>query len=169
MLISVNTLLAQEAIDGPVIKGFGAVYDIPEADFATDTDKVFKVVFDVKGTAQKEGDINKELNTAARFLNMHARAGVPVENLHVALVVHNKAAKDLLTSKAYKGRYGVANVNEPLLEALLHAGVDIIFCGQSSHARNLPKAELVPGVQVSLSAMTALIQLQDEGYRLIKF
>ena len=47
--------------------------------------------------------------------------------------------------------------------------VQIIFCGQSSNSRNIPKEQLIDGVQLSLSAMTALIQLQDQGYRLVKF
>ena len=58
---------------------------------------------------------------------------------------------------------------EKLLEELMANGAQIIFCGQSSYSRDFPKADLINGVQLSLSAMTALIQLQDVNYRLIKF
>jgi len=52
---------------------------------------------------------------------------------------------------------------------LIDAGGEIIFCGQSSKSRGFPKEDLIEGVQMSLSAMTALIHLQDDNYRLIKF
>jgi len=67
---------------------------------------------------------------------MHAQAGVPVENLHVACVFHGTAAKDVLTNEVYRERYGVDNPNEPLLEALAEAGAQMYLCGQSAFARN---------------------------------
>ena len=100
---------------------------------------------------------------------MHAQAGVPVENIKAVLVVYNKASKDLMNEAAYMDEYGFSNPNQELIEALMDAGVEVIFCGQSSSSRGIPKEKVIPGVQISLSAMTALIQLQDQGYRLIKF
>jgi predicted peroxiredoxin len=84
-------------------------------------------------------------------------------------IQQNKTSKDVANSNAYKAKYGVPNPNEELLKQLIAAGADIIFCGQSSASRGFPKEDLVDGVQISLSAMTALIQLQDDNYRLIKF
>jgi intracellular sulfur oxidation DsrE/DsrF family protein len=89
--------------------------------------------------------------------------------LKVALVVHNKASTDLLDSPHYQERFGVPNPNEDLLLQLMDAGAQVIFCGQSSRARNVPIEDTVEGVQLSLSAITALIQLQESGYHLIKF
>jgi intracellular sulfur oxidation DsrE/DsrF family protein len=89
--------------------------------------------------------------------------------MKVALVVHNKASMDLLNDEAYKEAFGIPNPNGPLLKQLMEAGADVLFCGQSSIAREVPIENTVAGVQLSLSAMTALIQLQDRGYRLIKF
>jgi len=85
------------------------------------------------------------------------------------LVVHSKASKDILNNEAYKKQYGTDNPNTELIKALLNTGGQIIFCGQSSMSRGISKEELIAGVQLSLSAMTALIQLQNEDYRLIKF
>ena len=113
--------------------------------------------------------LNASIETAARFLNMHAQSGVSKENMRVALVVHNKASKDIITNEAYQKRYGVDNPNAEMVSQLMDAGVDFIFCGQSSVSRNFPIEETIEGVQLSLSAMTALIQLQNKGYRLIKF
>ncbi len=100
---------------------------------------------------------------------MHAQSGVPLANLKVALVVHNNASKDLLKSSEYKSRYGTDNPNEELIQKLLDAGVEIVFCGQSSLSRNIPISETIDGVELALSAMTALIQLQNDDFQHIKF
>ena len=121
------------------------------------------------GSPEGHDQINATIETAARFLNMHAQQGIPAEQLKVALVFHNQASKDVISNAAYNKRYGSNNPNEKLINALLDAEAQIIFCGQSSASRGFPKEDLIPNIQLSLSAMTALIQLQDENYRLIKF
>jgi intracellular sulfur oxidation DsrE/DsrF family protein len=161
--------LSQEKAKGPVIRGFGEVWDIPHPTYRTDTSGIFRAVFDVMNSPEDPNQLNPWIETAARFLNMHARAGVPVDQLQVALVVHNKASTDLLDSNHYQERFGVPNPNEGLLRELMDAGVQVLFCGQSSMARQVPIEETVDGVQLSLSAVTALIQLQESGYHLIKF
>lgn len=152
-----------------MIQGFGEVWDIPDPSYETDTSGMFRAVFDVMNSPEDPSQLNPWMETAARFLNMHARAGVPTDQLKVALVVHNKASKDLLDSTHYRERFGVSNPNAELLRELMDAGVRVLFCGQSSMARQVPIEETVEGVQLSLSATTALIQLQESGYHLIKF
>lgn len=169
MLATGFTGLAQQENTGPVIQGYGAVWDIPQQSYPTDTTKTFRVVFDVMQSPEDKTAVNPWMETAARFLNMHARGGVPPEALKVALVVHNQASTDLLDDPFYQDLFGVSNPNAPLLKELMDFGADVIFCGQSSHAREVPIEQTLPGVRLSLSAMTALIQLQDSGYRLIKF
>ncbi len=161
--------LSQEKKAGPIISDFGKVHAIKNADFKVDINKEYKVVFDIMNTSDDKSDLNRTIETAARFLNMHAQAGVPAENLKVALVVHNKASKDIITSAAYEKRYGTANPNEALIQSIIAAGGEIVFCGQSSVSRDFPKEDLIDGVQLALSAMTALIQFQDNNYRFIKF
>lgn len=163
------SLSAQIKKTGPIISEFGEVWAINEADFYLDRTKEFKAVFDIMNSPEDHNQINTTIETAARFLNMHAQSGIPAHQLKIALVVHNKASKDIITNEAYQKRYGTNNPNYELVQALLNAGGRIIFCGQSSLSRGFPKKELINGVKLSLSAMTALIQLQDEDYRLIKF
>jgi intracellular sulfur oxidation DsrE/DsrF family protein len=162
-------MYAQTKSTGPIIKDFGQVWSINSPDFKVDTTKTYKAVFDIMNSPEGHDAVNASIETAARFLNMHAQSGVPAENLKVAIVVHNKASKDVITDEAYKKRFGTKNPNSKLIRALREAGGEIIFCGQSSVARNFPREELLEGVKLSLSAMTALIQLQDDDYRLIKF
>ncbi len=162
-------LKAQEKKTGPVIEEYGKVWAIENPDFKVDISKEYKAVFDIMNSPKSHGLVNTSIETAARFLNMHAQSGVPVGQLKVALVVHNAASKDVITNEAYKKRYGTNNPNQKLIKALLDAGGQVIFCGQSSLSRDFPREDLIEGVQLSLSAMTAIIQLQDENYRLIKF
>ncbi len=162
-------LAAQDKSTGPIVKNFGAVWAIENPDFKVDTTKTYKAVFDIMNSPESHEAVNASIETAARFLNMHAQSGVPPENLKVALVVHNKASKDVITDAVYQKRFGTKNPNSDLIKALQDAGGEIIFCGQSSVSRGYPREELIDGVQLSLSAMTALIQLQNENYRLIKF
>jgi len=162
-------LTAQTKNSGPVIKEYGKVWAVENLDYKVDTTMEFKAVFDIMKSPESHEELNASIETAARFLNMHAQSGVPADQLKVALVVHNAASKDIISNAAYNKRFGTDNPNLKLIQALLEAGGQVIFCGQSSMSRKFPKEDLIPGVQLSLSAMTALIQLQIEDYRLIKF
>ncbi|MBT8187518.1 MAG: DsrE family protein [Croceitalea sp.] len=154
---------------GPIIPDYGEVWSIDNPDYKIIKDMPLKVVFDIMNSPEDVSSLNKSIETAARFLNMHAQSGVAKENMHVALVVHNQASKDIIINSAYNEKYGTDNPNHDMVKQLMDAGVSFILCGQSSLSRNFPIEETIPGVQLSLSAMTALIQLQNEGYRLIKF
>ncbi len=168
-LIFTHLINGQTKESGPVIKDYGKVWKVDNTDFKVDATKSYKAVFDIMNSPEDTSQLNASIETAARFYNMHAQNRVPLEQLKVALVVHNKASKDVITSDAYTKKYGTDNPNEQLIKDLMSAGAQIIFCGQSSASRGFPKDQLINGVQLSLSAMTALIQLQDDNYRLIKF
>lgn len=151
---------------GPVIEEFGAVFEIPSPDFPTPLDLTYRVVFDVSQAPSRNDVLNPYLNSVARFLNMHAQAGVPVENMHVAVVLHGAAAKAVLRDDAYRARFQADNPNRELLQALHRAGVRLVVCGQSAASRDFPRAEFLPGVELALSAMTAMVVLQSEGYHI---
>jgi len=153
---------------GPVIEEFGAVFDVPEIDWET-PDAEYRAVFDVRDPAESPGERNRSIETAARYLNMHARAGVPREKLQAVLVLHGGAAKGALSDDAYRERYGTANPDRELIGALIDAGVEVVLCGQSAMSRGFPAADLAPGVHLALSAMTALVAYQQKGYSLISF
>jgi intracellular sulfur oxidation DsrE/DsrF family protein len=162
-----TSVRTQEA--GPVIQDFGKVYEIADPDIPDSPITELKAVFDVYASSESGNGINPQLETAARFLNMHVKAGVPREKLKVALVVHGKATEDLLTEAAYRARHGSENINAVLVRDLIQAGVNVAVCGQSASARDINRAQLIPGVQWALSAMTALVHYQDMGYRYIRF
>ena len=173
LCVSAAPVLSQ-ATTGPAIRSGGAVFDVPYPSFETPREHVYKVVFEINrgvvdaapGAPAPAMAWNEQLNTMARFLNLHARAGVPRENVQLAAVVHGTAGKDLLDDATYKARYGTANPSGPLIRELLQAGVRIILCGQTSMGRDVPRDKLIPGVQLALSAMTAMSVLQSQGYQL---
>lgn len=157
------------ATPGPVISNFGKTYPVENPDFITDTSQVFKAVFDVSKAPEDPATRNPYIETIARFLNMHAKAGVPIEKLQVRMAMHGQASYGLLKNEFYKEKYGVDNPNIALLEAIDNAGVDIILCGQTAGARNISEERRIPLTQTALSAMTILLQSQAEGFGLIAF
>lgn len=153
---------------GPVIENFGPYLPVVEPGFATPTDQPLKAVFDV-AQSPEPGEPSRYLETPARYLNMHVGSGVAEENIRAAVVIHGRATRDLLTDVAFQKRFGMDNPNRALVEALIAADVEIILCGQSAAFGGYGKTELLPGVKLALSAMTALVSLQNQGYRLIAF
>lgn len=156
-------------VTGTAVKDFGKFFPVENPSFKTDFTQNFKVAIDVQEASPKPGEIHPLFNTAARYLNMHTWAGVPLKDLHVALVVHGGGSDAILTDEAYQAKHGVANPNTSLIGQLNQAGVQIILCGQTAGARGITDQNRNAHVQVALSAMTALVQLQNQGYQLIEF
>jgi intracellular sulfur oxidation DsrE/DsrF family protein len=160
---------APTSLPGPVVTSFGAVYTIDRPDIPTQPDLSYRAVFEVRLAPDNVGALNRRIETVARYLNMHAQAGVPNENVHAALVIHGPAGRALLSHDAYRKKYGVDNPDRDLIAALAEAGVDIVMCGQTAMSRGFYPELLVPEAKVALSAMTALVRYQADGYGLIAF
>ena len=152
---------------GPVIADYGENITVADG-LENAAEQHFKVLFDVSESNDK-GGASKRFNSVARFINMHVRAGVPLEHIDVAMVVHGKAAFDLLDNGAFKTRFTKDNGSVELLNQLLASGVGVYLCGQSAAALGIDKKDLQAGVQMSLSAMTANALLQQQGYTLNPF
>ncbi len=150
------------------ISNFGPTYPIENPDYKTALSEEYKVVFDITKASEDPSELNKYVEAIARFLNMHVEAGKPLNTMDVYVVMHGGAAQTLLKNEFYKELYKTDNPNIALYEALSDTGVQIILCGQTSIARNISEERRIPEAKISLSAMTALIQLQNDGYRLIR-
>ena len=145
---------------GPIFEEFGAHAPVEGIDtFAPDTE--FAIAFDVAGQADA-GTRNRGFESAARFINMHASHAVDPANMRVAVVVHGKAVHDLRDDETSNGSHY-------MVTQLLDYGVRFIVCGQSAAAHGLAEADLIPGVELALSAMTAHAQLQQAGYTVNPF
>ncbi len=148
---------------GPLIPDYGPVTLVPGA-ATLPQNTIFNVAFDVTKRG-KEGTINRNFDSAARFLNMHAAAGVAPENMKLAVVVHGPAVLDLTNDAVYGGD----NINAELIETLLANQVRVIVCGQSASYQNVKAADLLPRVEMAVSAMTAHALLQQQGYTINPF
>lgn len=148
---------------GPIIESTGAVFPVTP-DMSTPLDLDYRVAFDIAEGSGPDRP-STPINTVARFLNMHAQAGVPRERIAAAVVIHGTAVSDVLSEEAYARRNGGANPNATLLRELIDAGTRVIVCGQSAASRGVGSEELMDGVEMALSAMTAFVILQDQGYR----
>ena len=157
--LSATGLFAQDY--GPVIADYGPTWEIDHPDFPTISDEPYRVVFDVAKGPESPADQNPSLITLARFLNMHAASGVPVEDIHLAIVVHGGAIHDVSTERAGQ--------NADLVAALVEHGVRFYVCGQSAAWYDVSSEDLLPGVDLALSAMTMHALLQADGYSLNPF
>lgn len=169
-LLSINPVSAQSSAfhAGEAIPEYGPIADV-DSDMSIPADMVFKVSYDLVDGA-KAGEVNRSFTTAARFINMHYAAGVPLDNMKLALIVHGSASLDLTKDEFYGAKKeGAANGNAAIIAALLDKGVEIIICGQSAVANGIAKDDLLPGVKMSLSAMTSHAIYQQNGYTLNPF
>ncbi|MDJ1140633.1 DsrE family protein [Marinicella marina] len=156
---------------GPVIKDHGMIAAVPGM-VEVASDSVFKISFDLAQKAQW-GGINRGLDTAARFINMHVANGIDENNIKLALVIHGGAVKDMVKNNTYRqlndNEKQASNSNAGLIKTLQEHGVKLTVCGQSAVYYGIKAEDLLPGVTLSLSAMTAHALLQSEGYTLNPF
>ena len=137
---------------GPVFAEFGPHVAVEGVEpFAGHTELSHS--FDVAD--RSEDRRNRGFESAARFVNMHAANGVDPDNIRIAVVVHDGAVKDLLASED--------NASRGMVERMLEEGVRFIVCGQSAAGQGIAQGDLIPGVEMALSAMTAHALLQQRG------
>jgi intracellular sulfur oxidation DsrE/DsrF family protein len=171
LFLTFFTVNAQNAAPktGPIIDDYGAFYKIKKVDLELSKGKEYRVIFDVFTDNSKEGKVNPLINTVARYLNMHANQGVKAKNMKVALILHGSATKSVLSDKAYKELYHKENPNAELIEKLKKAGIEIYVCGQSLLFNKFELKDVSENVEIALSALTALVAYQSNGYQIINF
>ena len=154
---------------GPVVEDLGPVYFMTGDFMNLSRRGEHKAVMDVAADGGFDLAMNPSFESAARYLNMHVQHGIDLKNLKLSLVVHGKATKDTLTDEVYRDQFGVNNPNTALLASLNAAGVQVLVCGQSLLHNGYAVEDLNSTVQPALSAMTAHVILQEDGYSLIPF
>lgn len=151
------------------IPGVDAARDVPGAKEMPNTSIVHKVVFDMGTANPKPNEPHPLLQAVARYVNTLAKTGVPAANRKVAVVFHQGATDYVLKNDVYKARHeGQDNPNEALMQAMVKAGVDMRLCGQASLARKVEPADMQPGIQRDLWALTTIIALVQQGYVLVQ-
>jgi intracellular sulfur oxidation DsrE/DsrF family protein len=171
LLVTASALGAQQAPraqvqpSGPLIQSGGPSLEVADANFPIPPGHVFRVMWEINALPDSSV-VSPQITTIARFYNLHARHGVPKANLFGAAVVHGTGWRALLTDEAYQRRFGRPNPSKALVEELIANGARFAVCGQTAGSMGVGREELLPGVQLAISAMTALNVFYAEGYRL---
>jgi len=152
---------------GTAIPDYGRVAEV-ENEFPLAEGMELRVVFDLADEGEA-GAVNRGLDSLARFINMHVAEGVAESDIHLAVVVHGSATRDMTIDAFYGAQHETENANAALIQILSDHNVRIYVCGQSAAYHDVTNADLLPGVTMALSAMTAHAQLQQEGYTLNPF
>ena len=168
LYLLLSTLMAQDRV-APIIKNFGAIYDIPTATVKPDPKQVYKIVVDVVTGSDNPEELSAGLNNVARMINLHAVGGVPAGKLYVVLAMHGGATVATLNNEAYQEKFGVDNPNAPLVKALKEAGVKLVVCGQSLLGREIPLTDVLPEIEIGTSMLTTVSTYQLKGYAVFKF
>ncbi|HET6725676.1 MAG TPA: DsrE family protein [Gammaproteobacteria bacterium] len=147
----------------PVIRNHGGVTPLPDAALQPNPRKTYKVVFNLTkddGT----GKTNKGLEHVARAVNLFALSGVRANHRKFIVVIHGAATDFVMKNDDYRKRTGHDNPDVALIHALRANGVKLFVCGQALAEHHIPHSAVNPDIVLSLSAISDLIILQQQGY-----
>jgi intracellular sulfur oxidation DsrE/DsrF family protein len=153
----------------PVITGALPYVAIPGAVAAPDPKRVYRMAFNVEHGATDPHKPAEGVLMAASLASNLRGEGVPVDHIHVAIVVHDKGLSSILSDAAYRARFGIANPNLPLLRGLKANGGRVLVCGQYLVDLKLPPDSLADGVEVGSDAYIVLTTLQNDGFGILAF
>jgi intracellular sulfur oxidation DsrE/DsrF family protein len=152
----------------PLFKGSTnmGVMPVPDITMPYTNGQKTKIVFDLSQPTKdpSKGLTNEGIEEIMRILNLHVAAGVKPENLDVYIVFHGPAASSFLVDEKYNKQFNINNPNLALVQQLSEKGVKMVVCGQTVALRNLDMKAFPPVVMKSLSARSALTDLQSRGY-----
>jgi len=124
----------------------------------------YKVVVDVYDKIKDSTKLAGTLREVGRSYNLNIANGVPKEKLKMAVVIHGWAVYAVLNDDAYEKKYGIKNPNTEALRKYKEAGIEFYICGQNLGFFNIPQEDLASEIDISISAKTALITLDQLGY-----
>jgi intracellular sulfur oxidation DsrE/DsrF family protein len=162
--------LAQAQVKvNPIIKDYGAVYQLPNAAHHPDPKINYKILVELQENASKPDSLNEWLEAIATLINLHAAEGVPKEKIHVVVVLRKMATYAVFGNELYREKFKVDNPNLELIRELHDAGTEFYVCGQTITKRNIAWDKLVPEAKVASSGLTAITTFQMQGYTMVKF
>lgn len=154
---------AKRPIDlNPVIANYGKVVRLPKA--VQQPRDGSRIVVDVT-TGGEPDKLNPAIEKVCRFVNIYAAAGQQSAAVDIAVVLHGETTLTILNTDAYVTRFKTTtNPNLDCLAELHKAGVKIMVCGQSLISKGGNPDDVIETADVAVSALTALVNLQADGY-----
>lgn len=165
-LLACGVAMAQSAAP-QVISAAGAYHPLPKAAYQPDRNTTYKVVFSLTKAADKPDQVNPGIERVARTVNLYAAAGVPLDHLKFVAVAYGPATGLVLDDEHYKAQFGTVNPNLAVISQLHKAGVDVAVCGQAMAEHHYPNEWASKDVTLSLSALTTITVLEQQGYALM--
>lgn len=150
----------------PLIADYGKTVPVPNPGERPDPALDYKVVLSVTKTGEA-GAPPPALEKAARLANLLAESGVPAAHRHIVVVLHGPATAAVLNAAGLQARGKTDNPSARLISELTDGGVSVRVCGQALAGAKIARSEVLPQVQVDLSALTTLSTLQLRGYALL--
>jgi intracellular sulfur oxidation DsrE/DsrF family protein len=150
----------------PLIPGYGKVAPVEHPGEMPDPAMDYKVVLSVT-KAGEAGSPPPQLDQAARLANLLSQSGVDAAHRHIVVIFHGPATLAVLNAAAATERLHGVNPSADLISKLTKAGISVHVCGQALAAAKIAQADVLPDVQVDLSALTTLSILQLKGYALL--
>ncbi|MFM9962108.1 MAG: DsrE family protein [Planctomycetaceae bacterium] len=146
----------------PQVASYGGIVRIPKG--SEPPRRGAKIVFDITADS-KPDELNKGLESVARYLNLNAEAGLKPSDVKLALVLHGGATKAALGDVSYaKHTAATKNPNLGLIHELKACGVEVFVCGQSLARNKFVPSDVASEVFVAVSAMTVNANKQLDGY-----
>lgn len=163
---TVGFIQAQEIVY-PAIQGYGGVNEVPFESEKPDPSKHYKLVVELGDRNPDTKKVDDALDYAARMYNLHIYAGIPKENLEVAIILYGGSGPIALNDIEYKKRFEVENPNAELLDEMQKAGIKIVVCGQTMMKQRMLPENLYPGLIPAISRFTAFTDFMQKGYQVI--
>ena len=146
----------------PRIENYGSIVRLPAA--AHQPRSKARIVVDVTAGGPTDS-LSPAIEKLARFVNLYSSLDREPLNAQIAVVIHGDATPTVLNGDVYSAKYRTdGNPNLDCLRELHEAGVEIYVCGQSILGDGHRPEDAVVFVDVALSAVTALVNLQSDGY-----
>lgn len=168
LLVGALGLLLGAAAAAPAqaITAAGNFHPLPHAAFQPDRNATYKVVFGMTKPG-KPDQVNPALERVARTVNLYAAAGVPLDHLKFVAIAYGPATALVLDDAHYRAKFGTANPNLPVIAQLRKAGVTVAVCGQAVAENHFQDDWVAKDVDVALSALTTITELEQQGYALM--
>ncbi len=171
LLLAGGLLSAAQAADfwqHPAIAGFGPVHTWPESTLKPEAGMTYKAIFDLTSKGKGLDKLNAGFDHIARTVNAFASAGVPVDHLKFAVIIHGPSTPIALSEKAFEAKFHHPNPNLKVIDVLTKAGVEIYVCGNALADNHFTPAQVNPKIKVALSALSTLIIMENQGYALMR-
>lgn len=149
------------------VPGAPVARDVPNGKQLPDPAKTYKVVFSIGKPSPDVHKANPALTSVANYVNTLAKYGVPQDHRKIVIMIHHRGEgwDMILNNDAHRRQSeGMDNPNIEMIQKLQAAGVQFRVCGQLVVGRKIDPADILPGFQLDLWAMTSLIDLQADGY-----